>query len=187
MAKKAPSRPVLDERASNIQSGWVSIAPDESFNDIPCAEFGQQRENVGQLRDNLQKLEQQVKGARAELASAELELWDTCALVVDGVIGTRKWGRNSSLYASFGLVPTSKRATGLTRKSDAGELDAVVDQILAQARAVPLPTASPPTQTEPPESSAPVFEADAVRVLAPLLMQARSSAARRKIVRQFRR
>ena len=136
ISKKAPAQPRLDKRSLDIDSGWEDIAPAVVFNNFTHTQLHDKRLNVFALRDQLKAAEQSVKNLRASVDNAELDLWTTCGLVIDGVIGAPGYGRNSPLYASFGLIPASQRASGLTRKKDAAK----AKQMAQAAQALKQPT-----------------------------------------------
>ena len=116
--KKAPNRPLLDERSHNINSGLKTLAPQGTFGGITQPEYQAKCERVAALRLQLRDAEQIARNLRDDLAQSELDLWDVSGMVVRGVAGDPAYGPNSPLYGSFGLVRASQRRSGLTRKGD---------------------------------------------------------------------
>ena len=117
--KKSPSGPVLDKRTGAIGAGFKTYAAQDTFKGITEPVYAAKRASVAHGRDRLKDALVEVERARIELQRDELELWDMSGDVVDGVIGDARFGRNSALYGSFGLVRPSQRKSGLTRKGDA--------------------------------------------------------------------
>lgn len=134
----------MDRRALDIESGWEDIAPAVVFNNFTPTQLHGKRLNVFALRDQIKSADQSAKRLRAALRVAELDLWTTCGLIVDGVIGTPGYGRNSPLYASFGLITALQRRSGLThkKKDEAKALQAAKAAAAIKHPAIELPILS---------------------------------------------
>lgn len=116
MTKKAPSQLILDRRSLNIDTGWNDLAPNAVFFDTTYAQFHGQRDSNAALRLQLKAAKQLVKSLEMQVRTADLRLWILCCDIVKGVSGSAVYGTDSELYASFGLIPTSRRKSGMTRK-----------------------------------------------------------------------
>ena len=134
--KKPPTQPLLDERSKLIQAGLKTYAPTKTFGGVTEPVYSAKRQSVATKRAELQDAKDEVERLRIELQNEELDLWDVSGKVINGVIGDVEFGPDSALYGSFGLVRTSERKSGLTRKRKDGPLQ-------KRVAAIALPTLQP--------------------------------------------
>jgi len=140
LPKRPPARPVLDKRTGLIDSGWKTFASATLSGGFSSAAYSAKRQSVFDLRTQLANAEQLVKQLRHQVQTAELDLWGTSGLVVRGVAGDPAFGPNSALDGSFGLVRTSARQSGLTRKTS-GPLTR--EELATPQKQLVLPTLKP--------------------------------------------
>jgi hypothetical protein len=107
-----------------IQSGWENIAPDDELNEIKLVDYKTQTEKSRDVRRRIKANELENKALLNERDDTDKDSIKMRNEVVDGARLSRRHGRNSTLYESFGYKRESEYESGLTHKhKDDGDGD----------------------------------------------------------------
>jgi len=106
------------ERLERYENSWETNAPDElKFGDVTLAEVKADRTASEAKKDEIALAEEKVKRLKTEYKDMITASMKKLDYVTDGVVGDRRFGPNSTLYAGFGYIRESERKKGGRRKT----------------------------------------------------------------------
>jgi len=105
-----------EKKLTDAVKAWEQYAKADSFGDQTLAQFKTSIHPSLDARATIQRLELELKDALNQRATADVLSSKAYEDFVNGVIGSKKHGPDSTLYEALGYVRKSERKTGLTRK-----------------------------------------------------------------------
>lgn len=106
-----------EDKLNRFVDGWTTHAPDKTFGGMTLTQFKAEIEPSFTARRNIIDLNNQIDGEMNKRDDADSHSLSKAELVAASVGGDPAFGKNSSLFESFGFVRKSERKTGLTRKA----------------------------------------------------------------------
>lgn len=105
------------ERLERFEDSWETNAPDETeFGGVTKTGLKAVRTASDAKKDEIALAEAVVKRLKIEHKNIIKDGMEQCDFVVDAVVGDRRFGPDSALYAGFGYIRESERKKGGGRK-----------------------------------------------------------------------
>ena len=104
-------------------SAWEQHAPEAVFGKMSLHQFQAASSPTLDTREKISQLQLQIKGLLAARNTADAATKAMLIRVAAGVVSDPDYGINSALYRALNYIPRNERASGLTRKTKAGEAD----------------------------------------------------------------
>lgn len=112
-----PNNPKLTgDKIANVLKAWKDVCPAKSFAGMTLAQFTTKVQPSLDARTQLDTLEDQRIAVETDRDNADVESLKQVNLLVNAVKGDPTEGEDGELYAAFGYVRKSDRATGKTNK-----------------------------------------------------------------------
>lgn len=105
------------ERLERFEDSWETNAPAEAeFGGVTKVEITAARAASDAQKDKIALAEAEVKRLKIEHKNIIKDGMEKCDFVVDAVVGDRRFGPDSALYAGFGYIRESERKKGGGRR-----------------------------------------------------------------------
>lgn len=105
------------ERLERFENSWETNAPHEAeFNGVTLVELKADKAASDAKKEEIARAEELVKRLKIEHKDIIEAGMEKCDYIVDGVVGNRRFGPNSPLYAGFGYIRESEKKRGGRRK-----------------------------------------------------------------------
>lgn len=109
------------EDMETVLEAWSELAPNKTFGGLTVAEYESQ---VGKSRSDRREVsdaEINLTNKQNQRDATDKDGLEMRKLVVQGIIGDKDYGPNSTLYERCGYVREEDRKSGLTRKKKDGD------------------------------------------------------------------
>lgn len=114
MARESPADKAA--RIHRITEAWEAFAATRSFDGITLARFKAAVEPSHAARAEIEALQTQMRHAITRRNAADRKSLRLAKHIVNAVMGDKKHGDNSELYAAMGFVPRSARRKPVRRR-----------------------------------------------------------------------
>lgn len=114
--RKSPK--YADEKLSQAMRAWETCAPGQTFADMSLEQFNERAKAFRELSARFEAAGTQWDTMRVELLTEAVKMLGLVKGLANSVKGHSKFGENSAMYRALGYVPTSERASGLTRRRE---------------------------------------------------------------------
>jgi len=96
----------------------TTLAPGKTFNGVTLTMLKEQVGKSETPRENVIAAKNMEMQGEADAAAEDVKTLKMCEKIKLGILGDDDFGDDSALYEALGLVPRSKKKSGLTRRSN---------------------------------------------------------------------